>query len=951
MTMFATTRRALLHSAALTSAGLAMGRALAGVRDSVPRIERQANGVVIYRDGNITDLRLPLAGIASVVKCSAANLALGGGFFAHDGASSPTVRFVEDAHVLRLMGEGIIVEIDKANGRLRFFDGAGTIRIAESVEPAPIPGVDAARRQGFTIGATERLHGLGQFRAPVAEYRDEDVFLAHANSDAINPFLTSTGGWGLLWDTGTAAHFRSRATAIGYHSVAGDLIRYHVCLGADMDAVIGRYRALTGAAALLPKWAYGYWQSKERYQTQAELTGVVDEYRRRGLPLDAIVLDWHYWGENDHFSGMTFDTKTFPDPSAMVRHVHASDAHVLISVWPAFGSATAIYQEMALAKHLFPLKHWSGGRVFDASSAPARDLYWQHVKRGLVDHGFDGLWTDGNEPEFQSTGERYGTAAAFAANGLSAAGPIAENLLTFSWYQSKGLSEGLERDVPSKRPVILSRSAYAGQQAFGAITWSGDIFASWGTLSAQILAAQQFAMAGIPWWTCDIGGFLVNHRYPRGLADPAYTELYVRWFQFGAFLPVFRAHGTHVPRELWQFGKPGTPVYDALEKALRLRYSLLPYHYSLAAEAALAGGTPLRALAMDFSDDVAARDHPAQFMVGRDLLVRVVDRPLEHSPENIQEFLPSRAVKGLNAPAAEIAFYEGSNFERRVSSRQTDELKMSWSGDLPTALAGKPYSIRWTGRLRAEESGTHRLVVQGKGAIRLSLAGRTVIDGIAEPAVADGANGAVSFREHDGDARYEVPLSLEAGQSYVFRLEQRQRTADVVSLWFEWITPSQVAKMAIPQSKVITVYLPAGQDWYDLTSEERHVGGRSITVPAPLDYVPVFARAGAILPMTPGIDRASVRPNVIELRVFAGRDGRFTLYEDGGDGDGYKHGAAARIPIRWHDAKRRLVVGPRTGTYPNMVSKIYFQAHLADGHGAQIVRKILFDGSEQSIEW
>lgn len=310
----ATTRRALLCGAALAGVGLATGKALAGAADGPPRIERHATGVRLHRGGTVTDLRLPIAGVASVVKCPADRLALGGGLFAQSPERMPPFRVVEDARVLRLIGDGITAEIDKQTGRIRFLDGAGRFRIAESAEPAPIPGVTASRRQGFTIGATERLHGLGQFRAPVAEYRGEDVFLGHANSDAVNPFLASTGGWGLLWDTGTVAHFRSRGDAIGYHSVAGDLVRYHVCLGTDMDAVIGRYRALTGPARLLPKWAYGYWQSKERYHTQAELTGVVDEYRKRKLPLDAIVLDYKYWGGNENFSGMKFDKATFPDP-------------------------------------------------------------------------------------------------------------------------------------------------------------------------------------------------------------------------------------------------------------------------------------------------------------------------------------------------------------------------------------------------------------------------------------------------------------------------------------------------------------------------------------------------------------------------------------------------------------------------------------------------------------
>ncbi len=946
------TRRALLGGAAVLGAGLALrSRAVMAQGGKPPRIERHPQGFRVFAGDEVTSVRLPVAGVVSVVRCPSARLALGGGLFVEpDGPAAP-IEITEDARVLRARGPGIIVEVDKATGRLRFLDDAGRVRVAEGATPEPIAGVRAIRRQGFEIGADERLHGLGQFREPVAEYRDQDVFLAHANSDAVNPFLCTTGGWGLLWETGAAAHFRSRGRRVEYHSAAGDLIRYHVCLGDNMDAVIGRYRALTGAARLLPKWAYGYWQSKERYGTQAELTGVVDEYRRRKLPLDAIVLDWRYWGESDQFSGMTFDPINFSDPAAMVKQVHDRDVHLVASIWPAFGPNTAIHREMAAGGHLFPGKHWSGGRVFDTSSAPARAIYWRHVKRGLIDIGVDGLWTDGNEPEFLSTGERYGTTASHIANGTSAAGLIAEHLLTYSFNQSKGLSEALARDVPGKRPLILSRSAYAGQQAFGAITWSGDIFASWGTLSNQIVAGVNFAMAGIPWWTCDIGGFLINHRYPDGLADPAFTELYVRWFQFCAFLPIFRAHGTHIPRELWRFGEHGTPVYDALERTLRLRYALIPYHYALAAEAAHAGGTPLRGLAMDFPNDPGCRDQHASFMCGRDLLVRVVDRPMLHAPANIQEFLPSRAVRGVDAPAATVTFYEGANFDRRVSSRLTDDLKMTWSGDLPAELAGKAYSVRWTGRIEAQESGAHTLVVMGKGAVRLVLDGRTIVDAVAKPVSADGADGAVSFKEHAGDARVEASITLERGRRYDFRLEQRQPTADAVSLWVEWITPSHRRRMTPPAAKAVDVYLPAGQDWYELDTGVRHQGGRTVVVAVPLAHIPVFVRAGAILPMTPGIDRTSARASVIEVRVHAGRDGEFTLYDDEGDGSGYRRGAASRVALRWDDVARVLHVGPRRGEYPGMTDISRLRVSLIDGVSDYPARTVRISGRRQQVSF
>lgn len=942
------TRRALLGSGAMLGAGLAIGGPAALAQGGGrPRIERRPDGLRVRIGGEVVSVRLPLAGVASVVRCPPERLALGGGFFAKPDGPAPAVRHEETATAIRAIGDGIAVEVNKRDGRIRFLDGAGRERISEDGEAPEIAGFPASRRQRFAAEGEGRLHGLGQFREPHFSYRGKDVFLAQANSDAVSPYLVSTDGWGLLWDTGTAAYFRSRGRTLDYHSVAGELVRYHVCLGGDLDALVGRYRALTGAAALLPKWAYGYWQSKERYATQAEVLDVVAEYRRRKLPLDVVVLDWKYWGELPQFSGMTFDPATFPTPRAMVNTVHKQDVHLLTSIWPAFGPDTAIHKEMAAGGYLYPGPHWSGGRVFDVSAPAARDIYYRHIKRGLIDIGVDGLWTDGNEPEFRSSGERYLTMNSFVENKTSAAGPIAENLLTFSYYQGKGLSEALARDVPAKRPVLLSRSAYTGQQALGVVTWSGDIFASWGTLANQVVSAQNFSVAGTPWWTCDIGAFFVNHRYPRGLADPAYRELYVRWFQFGAFLPVFRAHGTQIPRELWRFGKPGEPVFDALEAALRLRYALTPYIYSAAARVA-EGDTMVRPLAMDFPADARAQRETASYMFGRDLLVRVVDRPLEHAGRDIQELIPNYAVQGLDAPAARVEYFAGTNFETRVADRLTDDLRISWPGDLPAALGGKPYSARWTGRLQAQESGRHRLVVTARGAVRMMLDGRVVVDGGSDARAADPASGAVSFKTHEGDARFEVDVELVAGRLHPFRIELRQPVADAVSLWVEWITPSHRRKMTVTGARTVPMYLPAGTDWYDFATGERHGGGRSIDAAAPLARTPVFARAGAIVPMTPGIDRTSARPGTLELRVYAGRDGETVLYDDTGDG---ADSPAARVPIRWNDAGRRLEIGARAGSYPGMPKSLAATVRLFSGSGAPEERRVRYTGEPVSVSF
>lgn len=916
----------------------------------VDRLERLADGARLFTGEEVVQVRLRAQGVASVIRCARRGLASAGGFFGDSGISGE-VRFEESATELRLAGDGIAVIIDKRSGALRFADTLGRELIAEAEPPAPLPGVPAGRRQGFRIGRTERLHGLGQFREPYGEYRDRDVFLAQANSDAITPMLVSTGGWGLLWDTGTAAWFRSRGDVIGFQSIADDLIRYHVCIGDGMDGVIRGYRALTGQAALLPRWAYGYWQSKESYLRQEELTSVVEEYRRRKLPLDTVVLDFRYWTDESQFSGMRFDPERFPDPAAMVRQVHAADAHLIASIWPAFGVKTELYRAMAAGNFLLPGDHWSGSKLFDASNPEAREIYWRAIKRGLIDIGVDGLWTDGNEPELRSTGERYGTAASYAANGRIAAGPIDSNLLTYSWYQAKGLSEAMRRDVPDRRPVILTRSSHAGQQAFGAITWSGDIFASWGTLGNQILAAQNFSMSGTPWWTCDIGAFLVHHRYPRGLEDPAYKELYVRWFQFGAFLPVFRAHGTQIARELWQFGEPGTPFFDSLETALRQRYTLMPYIYSVAAGVALDGDTLLRPLVMDYADQPAVCAQTATFLFGRDLLVRVIDRPFFHASENMQEFLPNYVVQGIDAPAATIEYYEGANFDRFVSRRLTDDIKLSWPGDLPKSLEGKPYSLRWTGRIVAQESGPTRISLIGKGAMRLMLEGKIVVEGSSGVSVADDANGAVSFRGHEGDAFLTADVVLEGGRAYDFSLEQRQETPNAVSLWFEWITPSIRQRQQLPEEKKVSIALPAGRDWYDFRTGTRFRGGHIVKADADLSHHPLFARAGAILPLSEGIDRSGPLPETLPVRVYAGHDGKFTLYDDAGDGNGYLRGEYARIPMRWDDAARKLTIGARVGRYPGMRERLGFRVMLVDGAGACQERMVDYAGEPVSSEF
>ncbi|WP_206243949.1 TIM-barrel domain-containing protein [Novosphingobium terrae] len=950
--MPACSRRAVLSSGLFgASAGVLPAAALAAAPSGPPTIAPTAQGDLhIHLGGQRILLRISAQGVASVVKSPASRATDDPGFFLDRPALK--TRIEDTGTAIRLIGPGIIAQVDKASGFIAFLDPAGHTRIAEASAPAPLANTPITMVQAFAVTPGESLHGLGQFRDPDLDYQGRQIFLQHANMDAVNPFLVSTGGWGLLWDTGTGSYLRAQGSSLVFDGIAGDVMRYHVMVGDGMDALIGGYRRLTGQAQLLGKWAYGYWQSKERYQSRAEVEQVVDSYRAQDLPLDNIVLDWRYWGENDQFSGMRFDPEHFPDPKAMIDHIHGQGAHIIASIWPAFGTGTQIYRDMDTAGHLLPDSHWSGGKVFDVTAPDARAIYWRHIDKGLMSIGMDGLWTDGCEPEFMSTGNRYVTARSFASNGDEAAGPIVRNLLTYSYYQSRGLSEAMRRDYPERRPFILTRSVYPGQQAFGAVTWSGDIFASWQTLRNQVVAALNMALSGHPHWTCDIGGFLVFHRYPDGLADPAYKELYVRWFQWGAFLPVFRAHGTDVPRELWQFGKPGEPVFDALAAALRQRYALMPYIYSLAAAAARHDDTMMRALVMDYPHDGQARAQTAQYSFGRDLMVRVVDRPLYHASRNAQEFIPNECIRGMDSPAADVAFYAGDHFDTLVTRDRTDDLKMSWFGDLPRALRGKPYSIRWTGRIRAQETGQHEFVVTAQGAVRLVLAGAVRVDATGAPvARANDVDGGVSARVSASDRQYRFTMDLEAGRDYDFVLEQRQATPDAVSLWVEWITPTQRALGTIPAAKTVPAYLPQGHDWYDLASLQRHRGGQTVDVDAPLAHMPLFARSGAIIPRTPGITRAMQAVQTMEIHVFAGQDGHFELYDDAGDGDGYRHGACAIVPLTWDDRARSLRIGERAGHFPGMAEDMSFTVLLHEGHGAPLSQVVPYSGSPRHVRF
>lgn len=561
---------------------------------------------------------------------------------------------------------------------------------------------------------------------------------------------------------------QAEAADLSLWSEAGQMVDYYVVAGGNADQVIAGYRELTGKAVMLPKWAYGFWQSRERYKSQDELLGVLDEYRRRKLPIDNIVLDWSYWPE-DAWGSHDFDSTHFPDPDGMVKHIHDQHAQVMISVWPKFYPTTANYKELDAAGFMYQRNvevgelDWIGkgykNSFYDPYAAKAQQIYWRQINEKLNSKGFDAWWMDADEPDVHSNldiGERK------ARTTPTALGPSTEFFNSYPLPHTQGVYEG-DRAADGKRVFILSRKGYAGTQRNAVAVWSGDIVSRWDDMLEQVSAGVNTAMSGLPNWTFDIGGFSTEKRYSE--EDPAHLpewrELNTRWFQFGAFVPLFRSHGQYPFREIWNIAPEGTPYYDSMVYYSRLRYTLLPYIYTLAADTWHRDGSIMRGLPMDFPSDPAVRDINDQYLFGPSLLV---------------------------APVTTF--------------------------------------------------------------------------------------GATSRK----------------------------------------------------------VYLPAGTTWLDYYTGQRLPGGQTIEAAAPLERIPLYVRAGAIIPTGPVQQYVDEQPDApLTVVVYTGADGTFSLYEDDGRSYGYEKGQFSRIPLQWNEATRELRIGKREGQWKGMQAQRTIQVRFVDG--------------------
>jgi alpha-D-xyloside xylohydrolase len=672
--------------------------------------------------------------------------------------------FRETAEDFSVTTAAVQARVDRQSGAVSFLDASGAAYLAETpggrvFSPTPVKHLDARQaEQDFALAPDEAIFGLGQQASGPWNYRGQTVRLLQSNMNIALPVLVSSRGYGILWDnpaiTTVAVGAAGRENVVAWTSEVARAIDYYFLAGPDLDQVVAGYRELTGAAPMFGKWVFGFWQCREHYETQAEILGVLAQYRERGTPIDGVIQDWQYWTPKP-WGSHEFDPARYPDPAGMVAQIHAAHAHIIISVWSRFDVGCENLQQLKDVNGVFDPVYpnvWpkGQGQWYDAFSADARRVYWRQISEKLLTLGLDGWWLDATEPELSGQwGEIRDLRTALGSGAyLASAYPL---------MSTNGIYQGQRAETSAKRVFILTRSAWAGQQRNAAVSWSGDIQGNWDTFKKQIPAGLNFSLAGIPYWNTDIGGFFGGKP-----ADPRYAELFTRWFQFGAFCPLFRVHGAGASKEMWRFDAATDAI---LVKYDRLRYRLLPYIYATAWQVTHAGDTMLRPLVMDFRTDAPAVGVSDQYLFGRALLVNPV------------------------------------------------------------------------------------------------------------------------------------------------------------------VTPGATSRK---------VYLPAGRDWYDFWTGRRTAGGQTVDAPAPIDTLPLYVKAGSILPLGPVVQYAEEQPAApLELRVYRGADGAFTLYEDDGNTYDYEKGAYAEVPITWNETAHKLTIGARRGSFPGLAAEREFRVvWVREGKGA-----------------
>ena len=543
-------------------------------------------------------------------------------------ASWPTA----PAFTVTSSGTGVVLRtarlaatIDTTTGLVSYVGADGrplTAELSKTLGPSPstAPGVQKQVDTTFSSPASEGLFGLGQQQSGWLDNKGRQVTLdqfntAQAGGSTAVPVLVSSRGYGLMWDTYSRAHFYGDAdadTAYRFSAESDNMVDYYFFYGPDLDSVVGGYRTATGPAPMFPLWSYGLFQSKDHYGSQDEILSVANAYRSNKIPLDAIVQDWQYWAPAP-WGSHVMDPARYPDPAAMIDQLHAENVHTMISVWPKFDPGSANYDQLNAAGCFYQDARDGStyGNYYDAYSANCRSIYWSQIQQELFSkYGWDALWLDASEWEAPAGARAYVT---------TADGPGVTYYNAYPLEHTRAVYEG-QRAVAgnTKRVFTLTRSAYAGQQRYGAASWSGDTGASFGVFAKQVTAGLNFSLSGIPYWTEDIGGYYP----PSDWSSPAGNELFTRWFEKGVFDPVFRIHGQG-SRELYG-SQWSAPTKAALLAADQLRYRLMPYLYSLAGLVTRNNYTIMRPLVMDFPADTNVYNLTDEYMFGPSLLVAPV---------------------------------------------------------------------------------------------------------------------------------------------------------------------------------------------------------------------------------------------------------------------------------------------------------------------------------------
>lgn len=699
---------------------------------------------------------------------------------------------LQEGNILQLKSDSLSLFLNLRTGHISFAKTDGHLLLTEKENSTKFNSVLDRNQpsfqieQSFLLDNQEPIYGLGQQQEGFMNFRGKTVNLQQINTMIAVPFIQSVKGYGLFWDNYSVTQFTDDEQGTSFSSELGDCIDYYFMYGENMDGTIACMRDLTGHVPLFPLWTWGYWQSKERYASQKETIGTVKQYRDLNIPLDGIIQDWRYWSENNaYWNGIEFKNPEFPDPAQMTVDIHKLNAHTIISVWPSFGPKTepyAIFKDKGMLLDFESFPQPDSVRVYDAFNPEARDIYWNLMNKYIFSKGFDGWWLDATEPEYSNITESQ-------LDQLTALGSFRKIRNAFPIVSVGGVYNNQRKETDTKRVYILTRSAFAGQQRYAANSWSGDTNGDWETFKKQIPAGLNFSLCAIPYWNSDIGGFWVRNSSSQN-AD--YRELYVRWLQYGAFTPMMRSHGTSTPREIWQFGKKEDWAYDAIEKFIKLRYKLLPYHYSLSWDVTANSGSIMRMLSMDFPEDQSVYDMGSQYMYGKSFLV---------------------------VPITESFYAKGENAESTIDFSQT--------------------------------------------------------------------------------------------QTY-------------------------------------PVYLPKGTSWFDFWTNEKISGGQTINRETPINLMPLYVKAGSIIPFGPDVQFATEKKwSELEIYIYPGQDTEFTLYEDENDNYNYEKGFYSTIKMIWNESEQSFTIEDQKGDFPGMLKERTFILNVIGKES----KKIQYQGKKLTINF